>query len=427
MREKAGGVLRHPGFRRLWLANLAGDLGQQFSVVALSTTAVLVLHAGAGQVGLITALAFAAHLVLGLPVGVWVDRWPAKPVLLAADVCRALAVGSVPLAFALGRLTVGQLMVVAAVVGAAGVFFDTAHTSVLPVLVSRSGVSEANARLQTSDTTLNVVGPGLAGQALRISSGPALYAVTALMHLVSAAFVLSMRVPASPRRTGVPEAFRASLTTGLRFVVTHPVLRPLMLINAATNLGAGIFLAVLPVYVLRTLGIAPATYALVVSVGSLGGLTGSLVALPVQRLLGAIRTKVVAACVLPGAFLALPLGADLPVPPVVPVGLAEFLVGLVIIVGQVSTAGVRARVTPHLLMGRVSSASRFVTLGAVPVGALLGGAVGTAAGELIALWLAAALAAVGGGVCLLSPLRPMRDLPEHLAAPDEPAPAPLPS
>ena len=423
MRDGSGGVLRHPGFRRLWLANLAGDLGQQFSVVALSTTAVLVLHASAGQVGLITALAFAAHLVLGLPVGVWVDRWPAKPVLLAADACRALAVGSVPLAFALDRLTVGHLMVVAAVVGAAGVFFDTAHTAVLPVLVSRGAVSEANARLQTSDTTLSVVGPGLAGQALRFSSGPALYAVTALMHLVSAALVLGMRVPATVRAPGVREPFRTSLTAGLRFVVDHPVLRPLMLTNTATNLGAGVFMAVLPVYVLRDLGVEPETYALVVSIGSLGGLTGSLVALRVQRLLGEIRTKVVAACVLPAAFLVLPLGADVPVPPVVPVGLTEFLLGLVVIVGMVSTSGVRAAVTPHHLMGRVSSASRFVTLGAVPLGALLGGAVATRAGAETSLWVAVGLAAGGGLVCLLSPLRPMRDLPRHLAAQDEPVPA----
>ena len=187
-------VLRHSGFQRLWLANLAGNVGQQFSALALSVTAVLVLDASALQVGLITALSNAGALVFGLPVGVWVDRWRKKPVLVASDAVRALAVLSVPVAYAVGVLTIQQLMVVAAVLGTAAVFFDTAHTSVLPVLVSRERVSEANARLQTSDTTMSVVGPGIAGQLLRVTSGPALYLVTAAMHVISTALVAVMPV-----------------------------------------------------------------------------------------------------------------------------------------------------------------------------------------------------------------------------------------
>jgi MFS family permease len=412
------GLLRHTGFQRLWLANLAGDVGQQFSGLALSVTAVLVLRASASQVGVITALSSAGALLLGLPVGVWIDRWRKKPVLVASDAVRALAVLSVPIAHAADELTIGQLMVVAGVLGVAAVFFDTAHTSVLPVLVSRERVSEANARLQTSDTTMGVVGPGVAGQLLRITSGPALYLVTAGMHLVSTVLVAAMPVQERATHRGSREPFVASLTTGLRFVVGHPVLRTFMSTNAAVNVGAGIFLTIVPIYVLRDLAITPQAYGLVVSVGATGGIVGSLIALRVKRRVGEIRTKVLGHHVMPVAFALVPLASATSLPAVVFVGAAEFLAGLVLTISSVSSTGVRAKVTPLPLMGRVSAASRFVTFGATPVGALLAGALAGHWGHRDTLWVAVGFAGLGSLLALLSPLRGLRDLPADLEAPD---------
>jgi Transmembrane secretion effector len=122
-REPADRLYRHRGFRRLWAANAVGGLGQEFSALALSVTAVLVLHASTVQVGVISALAFCGHLLIGIPVGVWVDNWQKKRILVTAELVRFAAVLSIPLAFAAGVLSVGQLMVVAAVTGLAGVFF----------------------------------------------------------------------------------------------------------------------------------------------------------------------------------------------------------------------------------------------------------------------------------------------------------------
>jgi hypothetical protein len=343
-RNRAG-VLHDPAFRLLWLANLAGGVGQQFSTLALSVTAVLVLHAGALQLGLITALGFAPNLVLSLPAGVWVDRWRRKRVLAVADACRGIAVVTIPVAFLLHSLTAVQLMLVAAVVGTAGVFFDTAHTSVLPLLVSRERVSEANARLQTSDTTLGTVGPGLAGQLLRLTSGPVLYLVTTAMHVLST--LLIVRMPARERREPgrLRERFWPSLRTGLAFVATHPVLRTFTLSNAAINLGAGVFFTIVPLYVLRDLHVDAATYGLVVSIGSTGGIAGSLLAMRIRRSLGEVRTKVAANCALPFAFAAMPL-AGLTTVPLVLLAVSEFLFGLFITVGSVSATGVVRRSRP---------------------------------------------------------------------------------
>jgi len=174
----------------------------------LSVTAVLVLHAAAFQVAVVTALDLGAYLVFGMPVGVLVDRWRRRPVLIAAELVRAAAILSIPLVYLAGGLNIWQVMVVAAFVSTAGVFFNTAHTTILPSLVGRDQVSEANARLQTSDTTMRVVGPALAGQILRITTGPILYAATAVMSLVSAGLITTIKVAETTPAKGLGSSGR---------------------------------------------------------------------------------------------------------------------------------------------------------------------------------------------------------------------------
>lgn len=409
------GLFRQSGYVRLWSANMASGLGEQFAILALSVTAVLVLHATAFQVGVITALGYAGNLVLGIPIGVWVDRWQKKAVLIGAEVVQLVALTSIPLAWALGGLGIIQVMAVATVTGAAGVFFDTAHTSILPLLVGRARVSEANARLQTSTTTLSIVGPGVGGQLLRLVAAPMLYVFTAATHVVSIVILALMPVREAPLPKAERIPFKESLATGWRFVVSHPVLRTFMLTAAVNNLGAGALTAISPIFILRHLGISPETYGLLLSIGAVGGIAGSLIGLRVKDWLGEVRTVVTANVVLPVAFALLPLVSVVSLPPVVAVAGSEFLFGVAIVVGTVSSTGIRAKITPSRMMGRVASASRFVSLGAFPVGAVVGGSVATWLGSVPGLWLSVALAASAAVISITSPLRSMRDLPHELA------------
>ncbi|WP_427017771.1 MFS transporter [Pseudarthrobacter sp. P1] len=411
----APGLFRQAGYVRLWLANVAGGLGEQFAILALSVTAVLVLHATPFEVGVITALGHAGNLVLGIPIGVWVDRWQKKSVLVTAELIQFAAVASIPVAWFLGGLSILQIMVVAALTGTAGVFFDTAHTSILPLLVGRDRVSEANARLQTSTTTLSIVGPGVGGQILRLVAAPVLYIFTAATHLLSVLLLVQMPVREEPLPKADRVPFRESLATGWRFVLAHPVLRTFMMTAAANNLGAGALTAIVPIFVLRQLGITPETYGLLLSIGAVGGIVGSLIGLKVKDWLGEVRTVVVANVTLPVAFALLPLVTVVPLPPVVAVAGSEFLFGVIIVVGTVSSSGIRAKITPARMMGRVASASRFVSLGAIPVGSVVGGLVGTWLGSVPGLWLSVGLAALAAVISITSPLRPMRDLPPELA------------
>ena len=407
----SGGVFTHHGFRRLWLANLTGGFGQQFATLALGVTAVVVLHASTLQLGIIAALGTAANLILGIPIGVWVDALPQKWVLVVAGVARAAAVVTIPLAFLAGILTIVQCMGVAAIVGTATVFFDTAHTSILPSLLSADRVSEANARLQTSDSTVRIVGPGLAGQLLRITGAPILYFVTGAMEIISAILVSSMKIdlPETARKQRQP--FWASLREGLAYVIRHPVLRVFNITNAAINLGAGVVSAVFLFFALNQLHIAPSVYGLILSVGAFGGILGSLIALPLARRYGDLRTRSATLYILPFTVALIPCAAIFPFSQIFTLGAAEFLISAVLVTTSIPAAGIRARVTPLALMGRVSAASRFVSLGVLPLGALLGGLLGGVLGAGGALWIAVGLMLIGAAFMLVSPLGRIRHLP----------------
>lgn len=400
-------------FRRLWLSNIAQEVGRQLGMLALSVTAVVVLEAAAWQVGLLTALATGAYLVIGLPAGVWVDRWRKRPVLVTADLLRAAATLSVPLAYLADRLTIEHLMGVAAVLSVTSVFSDTAQTAFVPTIVGPAKVSEATARLQSTDTTMQVAGPALAAALLTTKAAPLLYVVTAVTGVLSAAAAWSIRAP-EPHQKGVPHApFRTSIGDGFRFIRRHPALRLFMVTNGLINTGAGVFATLIVLVALEDFGLTASSYALAGSIGATGGILGSLIAMPIRDRLGAIRTVLVCYCLLPLAGLILPLGYVLTAPGAVFVAATFFSFGLVVVVSAISAAGIRAEVTPPEMMGRVSSANRFVSLGAMPVGALLAGLLAGPLPYAVVLLLSPCLLVIAAAIFLTSPLRARRDLPEE--------------
>lgn len=411
-RGKRGGVHRVRDFRRLWLSNVSQEVGRQLGMFALSVTAIVVLEAAAWQVGLITALGTSAYLVIGLPAGVWVDRWNKRPVLVAADLLRAGATLSVPVAYVGDWLTIEHLMLVAGILSLTSVFSDTAQTAFIPTIVGPAHVSEATARLQSTDTTMQVVGPALAAGLLTRVAAPFLYVITAVTGVLSAAAAWSIRAP-EPRQKGVQHApFRESLGTGFSFIRSHPVLRVFMVTNAMINTGAGVFATLIVLVALDDFELSASSYALAGSIGATGGILGSLIAMTIKNRLGAIRTVLVCYCLLPLAGLILPLGYVLPAPGTVFVAGTSFSFGLIVVVSSISAAGLRAEVTPPDMMGRVSSAHRFVSLGAMPVGALLAGLLAGPLPYGVALLLSPCLLAAAATVFLFSPLRAHRNLPE---------------
>ncbi|KOU77049.1 hypothetical protein ADK57_04005 [Streptomyces sp. MMG1533] len=406
-------VLKVPDFRRLWAANGFRYAASEVAGFALPVTALLLLHAPPLVMSLIFVCSRAGFLTVGLPAGVWIDRWRKKPVLVWADVVYAVAFGSIPVAYFLGVLTVAQLVVVALLVSLAGVFFDVAHSSVLPYLLPRRRVADGNARLQTSETTIQAISPGVAGVLTQGVAAPVLYCFATLCHLTSVLLLRRIRPDGDVARgKAVPERkFRREIADGIGILFKQPLLRLLLNQAALNNIGAGIILAMLPVFLLREIGITPWMFGLLSTLGALAGLTASLLAPRLRRRYGEIRMTLVFSALAPFAVLAAPLagvfrGAAVPL-----VALAQVLIGFAIVGRSVSTAGLRARVTPNEYMGRVTAAYSVVVQGATPLGALVGGVVADRWSTGTALWAGALAMGVPLALLLLSPLRGYRRLP----------------
>jgi MFS family permease len=406
-RRLRGKLIGQSGFRRLWFGQTVSEFGSQVTMLALPLTAVLVLHASTFQVGLLTTAGYAAFLLIGLPAGVWVDRVRRKPVMIAADVTRMLVLASIPVAYGLGVLTLAQLYMVTFIHGVAAVFFDVAYLSLVPGLVGRQHVAEANAKLQGSVSVAQVSGPSAAGFLIGLLTAPVAFLADAASFAVSVLTLLIIRDREPAPGRAQRRSLRAEMAEGLRFVVTHPILRMIAGCTATANLFGSAMLAISVVFLVRQVHLGAATIGALTSLGAIGGVAGALSCGVLRRWIGSAR------------LIWLSLAVTLPFGLLIPVtfpgaGLACYAVGLFAlsfggVVYNVHQASFRQLLCPHRLLGRMNATIRFLVWGTIPLGGLLGGALGSWLGNRAALWACAIGACLAPIWVLASPLRRMRD------------------
>lgn len=429
-RPAAGSPLRLRDFRLLLAGAAAGQLGSQVTLVALPLVAVLVLDAPAFQVGLLTAAETAAFLLVGLPAGAWVDRMRKLPLMIRADVVRALAMASVPLAAVTDVLTMTQLYVVALVTGVATVFFDVAHQSFLPQLLPRDQLVAGNGALETIRSSAQVAGPGIGGGLVQLLGAALAIVADAVGYALSALFLWGIKQPESLPERGPDASLRRDIGEGLRFVFRHRLLRVIAVTTALGNFFTALLMATQSVFLVRVLGLAPGVVGLVLAASALGGLAGALCAGRLAARLGQARIIWLSALVTGPFALLWPLSGR-------GAGAALFALGSGVVffgavVYNVAQVSFRQSLCPPRLLGRMNATLRFLMWGTLPLGALAGGALADAFGARTALvWCAVGFLAVPLPL-LLSPLRRMRDLPGAEPAPeagddaaDAPEPAPL--
>ncbi|WP_448616068.1 MFS transporter [Modestobacter sp. URMC 112] len=400
---------RHRDFVHLWAAETVSQVGTQVTMLALPVLAVALLSATPLQMGVLTALETAAFLVIGLPAGAWVDRWRRKRVLVVADLVRAITLATLPVAWLLDVLTLGQVFVVAAVTGTATVFFDVAYQSYLPALVEADRIVDGNGKLEASRAIAQVAGPGATGALLRVLGAPLLIAVDAVSFLLSALLLGGIRTPDRAPDRAARRPLRTEIAEGLAFVVRHPLLRRIVACTGTANLFGTITTTLLVLFALRRLGLSESVLGFVFSAGAVGGLLGAFTAAPFARWVGEGRAIPLS------ALLLLPFAALTPLAalgsPVLLLVVSQFGISWAIVAYNVTQVSFRQRLCPPELLGRMNASVRFLVFGTMPLGGLLGGVLGTWLGVVPALWVAAA----GQGVAALwvtaSPLIRMRDLP----------------
>ncbi|WP_369141087.1 MFS transporter [Modestobacter versicolor] len=404
-------LLRHRDFRQLWAAETVSQVGTQVTLLALPVLAVTVLSATPLQMGVLTALETAAFLLIGLPAGAWVDRWRRRRVLVTADLVRAAALATLPVAHLLDLLTLGQLYVVAAVTGAATVFFDVAYQSYLPALVDRDQLVDGNGKLEASRAVAQVAGPGLTGVALRVVGAPLLVVADAVSFLVSAWFIGRIRTPDVVPDPATRRPLRTEIGEGLSFVVRHPLLRRIVACTGTGNLFGSLTSTLLVLFALRELGLSESTLGLVLSAGAAGGLLGAATAARFARWVGEGRAIPLAALTMVPFAALVPLAAVGPAVPLLVLGTAG--VSWAIVAYNVTQVSFRQRLCPPRLLGRMNASVRFIVFGTMPVGALLGGVLGTWLGLVPALSIAVGGALLAALPVVFSPLLGMRDLPDE--------------
>ncbi|MDT4939657.1 MAG: hypothetical protein QOG80_3328 [Pseudonocardiales bacterium] len=407
---RGGRLWRHRDFILLWSGQSVSDVGTAVTVVVLPLIAVVYLHASAFEVGALAAAEWLPWLLIGLPAGVWIDRSRCRPILLACDVARGLLIASIPVAAAFGALRIGQLFAVAFLTGLATVIFQVAYLSYLPKLLARDDLAEGNAKLQGSGAVAQVAGPGLGGLLVQVTRAPYALIADAVSYAISLGALLAIR-----HREQTPEPaprnLRREIAEGGRYVIADPLLLPLTISPAVANFFLTGENAIVVLFLVRTVHLAPASIGLLVGLVSLGSVAGAALARPIGRRIGTARATWLVIVGTEPFGLLIPLtqrGA----------GLAFFLVGNIvllagILVYNVTISSFRQAYCPPEILGRVVASMRFVLFGTIPLGALTGGALAGAWGTRTAITVLIAGNLLAGVVLLVSPLRRMRDLPDH--------------
>ena len=412
-----GGLWRHRDFMLLWTGQTVSETGSAVTQLALPLVAVVALGATAFQVGLLTAASTLAFALIALPAGAIVDRHAKRRVMIGCDVARLVIIGSVPVAWAAGALTLAQLYVVALTAGVFTVFFDVSYQSYLPSLLAREHLVDANGKFGATSSFAQLVGPGLGGGLVGAFGAAGAMSADAISYAVSVASLLGIRAreqpPAGIDGAAGKRSLRAEIAEGLMFVVRHPILRQVVACTGTANLFSSMAAAVEIIFLIRVLHVRPAYTGLIFALAAIGGILGGVLAGRIGRWIGSAR-------VIWFSILVLGLPQFLPALAEPGWSVALYCVGYAsmffsAVVYNVAQLSYRQAVTPPRLMGRMNAAVRWIVWGTMPIGAVIGGTLGTAIGIRPTLWIGFVGSWAAGFWVYFSPLRRMRDIPPEAA------------
>ncbi len=404
---------RNQAFVRVWAAASISIFGSLITRFALPIIAILSLHAGPFEVALVRSIDLLSALLVGFVAGAWVDRLRRRPVLIWADLGRALLLASIPVSFVLGTLALWQLIAVAALAAVLTTFFDAADHAYLPTIVERERLLEANSALAASGSVVEFLGFGISGALVQLLTGPITIIIDVLTYLVSAFLLFTVKTPeAPPPPREDREPVLDEIREGIRLVRGDPLLRPFLWAQMLMSTLWGIFGATWFLFAIEELDVSPVMIGVIAGVGGASSFVGALIATRATRRWGVGPVAI-------GAMLFAALGnLFIPLAPAgIPVLAVLFLLGqqligdaAVTVYDVTETSVKQARVADREL-GRVSSTFH-VGSAATQFAAAIGAGL---LAEVIGLRATAFLAPIGAllaaAVLYWSPARTLRDLP----------------
>ncbi|MGW0331573.1 MFS transporter [Streptomyces sp. NPDC003011] len=397
----------------MWAAQTISETGTQIGQLAVPLLAIGALDASATELGFLSGARMLPFLVLALPAGALLDRIRRRPVLVVSDVCRALLLASVPVAYALDALTFAQLYLAVLLVGAFTVTFDVAYQSYLPTLVRREDLADANAKLTASASAAELAGPAAAGVLTGVLGAATTVLLDALSFLASGLLCRAIRhrEPAPEPTAGAHGSLRKEVGEGLGFVLRQRVLRAVAGSAALLNLGSSMLTVLVMLYMVRELHHSSTTVGVVFSLGGAGLVGGALCASRVIDRLGYGRAITLGAVLCAAGLAVLPLAS----PGVALLLLAggQLLFGFGVPLFNIAQVTLRQALTPDRLRGRMNASMRFVIWSAIAVGGPVAGLLAEAMGTRGAIVVAAAVGSLAWLPLVVSPVPALRELPEE--------------
>jgi MFS family permease len=409
-----GLLWRARDFRLVTAGQAVTQLGTEVTAIAFPLTAVILLDATPFQLGVLVAVQNGAFLVIGLPAGVWLDRRRRRPVLIGTDVVRAAALTAVTAAAALHRLSFGLLLVAAAVMGLMRVVFEIGYQTYLPSIVPRRDLVQGNSTVEAIRASGQIVGPGAGGWLVQLVGAANALLADAISFVVSALCLWRVRVTEEvPASTGQRGLFHQA-REGIRFVWADPVLRGIAATSALSNLLFTAANALNILFLVHTVGVSPGVAGVIFSIGSVAALVAAAVTTKLARWLGSARVIWLPVALTSPFNLFIALAHD-------DWRIAFVVLGITVggggqLIYSITQLSYRQAVVPPAILGRVNATVRFLVMGALPAGGLLGGGLGTVIGVRPTLVVIAAGLAVAPIFVVLSPLRRVREVAELVPA-----------
>jgi MFS family permease len=410
-----GGLWAFPDFLRLWAAHTVSIFGSYITVIALPLIGAVTLDATPFQMGLLSASYTLPFLLFGVFVGAWVDTVRRRPLLFAADLLRAGALLGIPAAAALDVLTLPLLVAISFITGSGTVVYEIANGALVPAIVPRDRLIEANSRLQTSTSAAQTTGPAIAGLLVGWLTAPFAILIDALSFVVSALFLRRIEAVEPAPEPRAAESRRATMTAGMRIIRQQPLLRGVFLTSSTTTFCGAVFISMYVLFLSRDLDLGATAIGIVFATGGIGALVGATLAEPLARRIGLGHAIVLGQVVFGLTGLLIPAALLVPDYALPLVIASEFLQWGFYVVREVNAAAVKQAFAPRREIGRVLATYKIGTWGLEPFGALMAGGLATAIGAPATLvlaeigMLAAALGLVGSSIGSLRTLPPADD------------------
>lgn len=371
---------RNRDYNLLWGGQAVSSIGTQASTLAFPLLLLALTHSPA-QAGLASALRALPYVVFSLPAGALVDRWDRKRVMLICDALRAVALGSIPVALALNQLSPLQIYLVSLIEGSLYVFFNVAEAASLPRIVTTEQIPAATAQNQATEALSSLVGPPVGGFLFSVAQSLPFLA-DAVSYAASVISLFFMRATFQQTHTAPRRKLYVEIAEGMGWLWRHPLIRYMAFLTGVSNFVSNATFLIAIVIAQQVQHASPFVIGLIFAVGSVGGIIGSVLAVPFQRRFR--FGQIIITCAWIWAFTT-PLLAIAPNP--LALGLIFAATFITSPIYNVVQFGYRLTLIPDELQGRVNSAFRLIAFGGQPLGYALAGVLLQAYGPITSILL----------------------------------------